>query len=59
MYVSLRRYDFVVKVIKTDAVWSENNGCRMSQENVIKYWAALHPLFSDSFSVLPDVWPSG
>jgi len=57
MYVSLRRYNFVVKVIKngrrkSKLVWSGNNGRHMSQENVIKFWVAWHPWFPDSYSVL-------
>jgi len=48
VYVLLRRYDFVVKVIKVDVgkskmVWSRNSGCHMSQENVINFGVALHP----------------
>jgi len=56
MYVSQRRYDFVVKVIKngrgkSKIVWSESSGCHISQEIVIKFWVALHPSFPDSYSV--------
>jgi len=37
-----------MKVIKMDVgksniVWSGNNGCHMSRENVIKFGVALHP----------------
>jgi len=50
MYVSLRRYGFVVKMIKnglgkSKIVWSRNNGCHVSQENVIKLWVTLYPTF--------------
>jgi len=56
MYVSLRRYDFVVKVIKNERrevkiSWSGNNGCHMSLENVMEFRVALHPSFTDSYSV--------
>jgi len=54
MYVPLRRHDFVVKVMdvgKSTIVWSRNNGCHMSQENVIKFGVALCPWFPDSYSV--------
>jgi len=57
MYVVLRRYDFVVKVIKNGRreikkSWSANNGCHRSQENSIKLMVALHLQFPDSYSVL-------
>jgi len=47
MCVPLRRYDFVVKVIENGRrevknSWYGNNGCHMSQENVIKSRIALH-----------------
>ena len=56
MYVSLRRYDFVVKVIiygHREVINSRTrkNWCHTSQENVIKSWVALHPSFPDSYSV--------
>jgi len=58
MHVSLRRYDFVVKVIKNGRrkvkkiVWSGNNGCHVFQEKVIKLWVALYLTFPDSYSIL-------
>jgi len=56
MCVSLRRHNFVAKVInngrrEVNTSWSGNNGCHLSQENVIKFWAALHPSLSNSCSV--------
>ena len=41
-----------MNVGKSKIVWSGNNGCHMSQENVTKFWAALHPWFPNSYSVL-------
>jgi len=46
VYVSLCE-TFVVKVIKNRR-WSGNDGCRMPQENVVKFQVALHPSFPDS-----------
>ena len=37
---------------KSKIVWSGNNGCHMSQENVINFGVALHPWFPDSYSIL-------
>jgi len=37
---------------KSKIVWFWNKGCRMSQENVSKFWVALHPRFTISYSVL-------
>jgi len=31
-------------------VWSGKNGCHVSQEDVCKLWAALHPVFTDAYS---------
>jgi len=28
-------------------LWSGNNGCHVSQEDVCKLWVALHPTFTD------------
>jgi len=39
-------------VEKSKIVWSGNNVCHMSQENVIKFRVASHPWFLDSYSVL-------
>jgi len=36
---------------KSKIVRSGNNGCHMSQENVIKFWLALHPSFPGLYSV--------
>ena len=57
MYVSVRRYNFVAKVInnghmEVKIVWSGNNGCHVSQEDVIKLWVAFYPSFPDSYSIL-------
>jgi len=37
---------------KSKVVWSGNNRCHMSQDNVIKFRVALHPSFPDLYSVL-------
>jgi len=33
-------------------VWSGNNGCHVSQDDVIKLWVALCPSFPDSYGIL-------
>jgi len=48
--ILLRKW-LTMDVRKSNIVWSGNNGCHVSQENVIKFWVALHPLFPDSYSV--------
>jgi len=60
IYVSLRRYDFVVKLIKygrreVKIIWPRNNRCHMSHENVIKLiWSCIKitPMIPDSYGVL-------
>jgi len=37
---------------KSKIVWSGNNTCHVSQENVIKLWVALYPTNPDSYSIL-------
>jgi len=37
---------------KSKIIWSGNNGCHMSQENVINFWVALHLSFPDLYSIL-------
>ena len=37
---------------KSKIVWSRNNGCHMSQKNVIKFGFAFHTWFLDSCSIL-------
>jgi len=52
IYVSLRRYDFVLKVIENGRRDVKNNVYHASQDNVIKFWVALHPPFPNSHSDL-------
>jgi len=33
-------------------VWSGNNGCHVSQEDVCNLWVALCPSFPDSYGIL-------
>jgi len=54
IHISLGRCNVVVKVIENGRREVKNSLVRkswMSQENVIKFWVALHPLFPNSYSV--------
>jgi len=41
----------IMDVGQSKTGWCGNNGCHMSQENVIKFWVAWNPSFPDSYSV--------
>ena len=34
---------------KQKIVWSGNNGCHVSQEDVCKLWVTLYPAFTDAY----------
>jgi len=35
--------------MKAKNIWSANNGCHVSQEDVCKLWAVLYPIFTDTY----------
>jgi len=47
--ILLRKW-LTMHIWKQKIVWSGNNGCHVSQEDVCKWWVALYPAFTDAYS---------